>query len=535
MSAPTVPAARVSEGSRRHAPAPVARATLALARVEAVRLLRHPVVLLAYLAMAVYWVLPFVTGEPWTRFPVLHEKDRDTQGVALLVGLAALIAGNLAVLRARRHGTEESYGVLVLPRWARTAGHVLAGVPLALLAGVAAAAHVGVLAAARGAAGQVDPWEVATVPAVVLLLGALGVLVGRLVPSVAAVPLAIVAVYTAEVFAFDFFQRISTEDSRLSWLGLRAGTDPSTEAMPADLLSRPAGEHVVYLVGLTLVVALVALLHDHAPRVRAVTALALALLVTVPVGASQLRPVPDEIRAARVATTERPSTRHICTTADAATYCAFDTYQAWVPQWRDTVDGVRRLLPPEVAARPIAVRQRVVGTLKVEDGGVGYLDGAYREIWQADDRAAGTPDAVSAGTSWGTDLDAFNLAAAVAYRVVGGSVTGNLAEVCGGRAVVALWLAARSTPAAAAGFAEAVRNSSGSSFDTNTVTYGPSLSFNLGALTAARALLGLPADRVGAELRAQWGAVTGAKTPAAAVAARFDPAGPQRAPATGGC
>jgi hypothetical protein len=167
------------------------RAVLALARLETVRMLRHPVTVAAALFLAASWVSAwFAIGT--TRYPVLQNLDRDSAiGMLVLLGGAALIVGNLAVLRAQRDGTTGLSRVLILPDHARTVAHLLALLPLALVGAVLILARMAVLAICAPSAGHPNPYELAVGPAGVLLLGALGVLLGRLSRSAVAAPLAL--------------------------------------------------------------------------------------------------------------------------------------------------------------------------------------------------------------------------------------------------------------------------------------------------------------------------------------------------------
>src|SRR5690348_8517626 len=80
------------------------RAVLALARMETIRMCRHPVTIAAALFLAGSWVSAWFLIETG-RYPVLQELDRDSaMGVMILLGGAALVVGNLAVLRAHRDG-----------------------------------------------------------------------------------------------------------------------------------------------------------------------------------------------------------------------------------------------------------------------------------------------------------------------------------------------------------------------------------------------------------------------------------------------
>ncbi|MBP5871742.1 hypothetical protein F3K24_33440 [Streptomyces sp. LBUM 1485] len=106
-----------------------ARAVLALARVEARRLLLHPLVLVA---LVTYVALLLRSGDAAEdAYPVLQDIDRETQIGQLLLGLAVLVAVNLAVLRSHRRGTEAVFGVLVLQPWRRTVAHLLSVLPTA--------------------------------------------------------------------------------------------------------------------------------------------------------------------------------------------------------------------------------------------------------------------------------------------------------------------------------------------------------------------------------------------------------------------
>src|ERR1044072_5202656 len=163
----------------------------ALARVETVRMLRHPVTVVAILFLAGSWVSAwFAIGT--TRYPVLQDLARDSAiGMMVLLGGAALIVGNLAVLRAHRDGTESLSQVLILPPRTLPLAHLFAPLPLAVLGAVLIVARMAVLASLTPAAGHPSPPELAAGPATILLLGALGVLLGRLTRSAVVAPLAL--------------------------------------------------------------------------------------------------------------------------------------------------------------------------------------------------------------------------------------------------------------------------------------------------------------------------------------------------------
>ncbi|TWD80809.1 hypothetical protein FB561_1902 [Kribbella amoyensis] len=499
-------------------------AVFALTRIEAVRLLRHPVVLLALVALAAWWLLPWILGTAQNSFPVLHEQDQATAFPAMVVGFAALVAANRAVLRAHRHGTEELYGVRLVPRWGRTAAHLLAVVPLAVLVSGAAIAHVAALSTVPAAVGRVNPAELATAPALVLLLGASGVLLGRLVRSPAGAPLAVVLLLFGS-FAGDIIR--ASADGSARWLGLVGLQLGNEQAFTPDLLARPAGWHALYLVGLALFVAGAVLLRDRGPWVPVAGMLVVAVLGTVVAGSAQLRPLPEQVRLARVAATEQPASRQTCVVAGGVKYCMFAGYEARVAQWQPVVEGVRKLMPPQAAQQPLTVRQRVAATNPPPQGGSWVVGPAPVESWRADDLAAGTPGAVSVSTTWrpGSEGRAdfpLGLAYAVAARAVGTSDVEFAHGVqCGGRAIVALWLAASSRPDGVAAIKTQLAMSMGSSLALPVVDGGQSLLIDSRDVTVVQGMLGLPTDRVQAQVHRDWAQLTGPGVRTADIAARF--------------
>jgi hypothetical protein len=242
-----------------------ARPVLALARVEGARLLRHPLVVLASALLVAQWVVEQVGGDPAGAYPALQRADADTQTVLLTLAGAALVAANLAVLRARRHGAEPLFGTLAMPAWQRTAGHLLSLVIVGLLGALLAGAHIAYLATLPGAAGRPNPLELATGPVLVVLGGALGVLLARLVRSALAGPLAVLLLAWL-LFGVDSVGYGAGEAARYMWFSVYVPQTWSWWApVPADLLGRPAGWHLAYLAGIVLLVAVAALARSGGP------------------------------------------------------------------------------------------------------------------------------------------------------------------------------------------------------------------------------------------------------------------------------
>jgi hypothetical protein len=491
---------------------------LALARVEAVRLLRHPVTVAGILLFVGPELYGWLSGEA-SRYPVLQDEDWSKQFIALLVlGGAALVAANLAALRAHRHTTTALFDTLVLPRPLRTGAFLLAVVPFALLVAVLAAVRIGLLAAAPGAAGRPNAYELAAYPAVVLLLGAAGVLLARLARTVIVAPLLLMglAVVTLAVML------PSTPGATwLRWL-LPVAMEEPPMPLPVDLMSRPAGWHLAYVAGLIVLAAAAALAVSGA-RGRRLTAVgATGLSITVLAGSAQFFPVNDAVRADRATAVERPAEVQTCRRIDQVTYCAFDGFASWVDGWDAVVRGVLRGVPDDRARQPIAVRQRLSAVDRMAGGSVMTAEqqAADAAAWRRVDAEAGTPDAVTVGTRWGDGHSEMVLAGLVAYQVVvrAGAPAGG--SLCGARGVLVGWLAGQATPRATAGLREMDANSWGG-VPFRDPQFPVGLSVPDREMAVALALLKRPADEVAEVVRRSWAELSSARTPAERVGELF--------------
>jgi hypothetical protein len=501
------------------------RAMLALARVEAVRLLRHPLVIAGALLFIGPWAVGQLTGTG-DRYPVLQDADAAAQFVAmLLLGGAALVAANLAALRAHRHRASAMFDVLVLPDPWRTGGFLLAVLPLGAVAAALAGLRIAVLAASPGAAGRPSPWELLLYPAVVLLLGAAGVLLARFVRSVIIAPLALLG---QAVVSFAMLLPTTPGQSWLRWL-LPVVAEPAPLALPVDLMTRPAGRHLVYVCGLLVLAAVAALAASGARGRRLTLATAAGLSVAVLAGSAQLLPH-DAVDEARVVAQERPAEVQTCRPLGTVTYCAFPDFTAWIGAWDEVVRGVLRRVPDDVAGQPFAVRQRIPAQRSREDGAGSTAEErqALAESWRRADAAAGTPRTVVVGTSWGDGRSEIGFAGTVAYQVVSG--TGADGVVCGARAVLVGWLAGQSTSEAAAGLRE-VDASSWGGVGFGDPRFGmPVVTVPDREMTVVRALLRRPAGEVAAVVRASWAELSAAATPTERVGELFGVAVPPQVP-----
>ncbi|TDC84196.1 hypothetical protein E1193_06355 [Micromonospora sp. KC606] len=492
------------------APGDPRRAMVALARVEAVRLLRHPVTIAGILLFVGPELYGWLSGGA-NRYPVLQDEDRSKQFLALLaLGGAALIAANLAALRAHRHATTVLYDTFVLPQPWRTGAFLLSVVPFGLLVAVLVAVRIGLLAAVPGAAGRPNPYELAAYPAAVLLLGAAGVLLARLVRAVIVAPLLLLVLAVVTVAGL---LPSTPAAARLRWL-LPIAMDEPPMPLPVDLMSRPAGWHLAYVVGLIVLVAAAALAVTGARGRRLVAAGAAGLSITVLAGSAQFFPTSDAVRTAQATAAERPAEMQSCQRIDQVTYCAFDDFAPWVGGWDAVVRGVLRRVPEAQARQPLAVRQRISTADRAANGLVVTAEeqAAAAAAWRRVDADAGTPNAVTVGTRWGDGESEIGFAGLVAYEVVaraGGPAGG---QVCGARGVLVGWLAGQATPKATDGLREVDANSWGG------VPFGEwqfpvALSVPDREMAVALALLKRPADEVAELVRRSWAELSAAGTP----------------------
>jgi hypothetical protein len=458
---------------------PSRRAALALARREAWLLLRHPLVVVAVAAYAALLIRQAAGGSD---YPVLQVSDQEGLLGGVLIGLAGLVAANASVLRSHRHGTEAHFGVLVVSAWWRSAAHCLAVVPLALIVGALVAGQFAREAARPGAVGHGSFFELATGPLVVLLLGVLGVLLGRLVRSAFAGPLAAVALL-ALVFV------LAGAPTALRWMGPIAA-DEGAAPLPSGLVGRPASWHALYLAGVALLVAVAAVGVAGAWRATPVRATALVAVAATLVGSvAQLAGPSDGLVAARERATDDPGAVQECVRREATTYCAFPEFTPWIDEWRAVADGVRELAGAGDADRELIVRQRV-----------NAVDGP---AWNANP-PPGPRGEVTVGTAWGGERE-LEFAASVARGLVADDETA-WAPYCDARGVLITWLAIRAVPDGEALFAETQSHMGGGGATILAPVVPVSLRDREYAVV--RALLDEPAAEVARRVAESWAELT---------------------------
>lgn len=480
-------------------------ATLALARFEAVRLLRHPALgagLALYVAYLSYYLATGGSGG----FPVLQDQDQFTQPGMLALAMAAMLSANAAALRPHRHGTAAHFDVLALPPWRRTLALLLALIPASLAAAVLVALQFTFAALQPAAAGRASPAELATGPAVVLLLGAAGVLLARLVRSMMAAPLVVVGLLALE------YVLLLTE-SGAAWLQ-PIRLPAAGMSLPANLVGRPAAWHLSYLLGLTVLFAVLAIMRSGGSGVLGKAMTAGAVAVTGTAAVFQWTAPSAPVKAARLQATERPAGMQECRRHGPTVYCAFPDFLAWAVDWDDVVRGVRALLPDGPAQRHLIIRQRVHALTSSLSLGWSEVPSAPVGSWAADDRTAGTPDPIPVGTSWG-NIPRLRLAAAVAYKAVTGStMRPHSPVVCDARGIVVMWLAVKATRGTQAGLQQLQAQSQGGGVVVNAIDDMDAGSINLRDRDFAvlKHLLVKPTAEGGQRVRAHWAELTSPKT-----------------------
>jgi hypothetical protein len=509
-------------GGPREVPAEVRsrRSMLALAAVESGRLLRHPAVLAAT-ALSV-WLL-----WRWGRStaPVLHYADIATQVPLAPLAAAALLATNLAVLRPHRDGAVDLYGATRLTLARRTLAHLLSVLPLVVLGGVLVAADLAWLAGVPGSVGAPHIAEAATGPALIALGGCLGVALGRFWRSVAVAPLALVVLAVGSLTLTELHMGGHGQRSWV-WLGatLRAVTiDPP----PAELLGRPATSHLVYLLGITVVLGALAVWRSQAQarlrrRGQAATATVLVVGLAATAGAAvvQTRQISPALAARRLAALTNPAAELACQRRGPAVYCVFPGFEPQIGLWEPTVRAVVAGVPPAAAARalPVTVAQRVGWSRLIPEED--FPDGE-------EEPARSGPPVAPVGTAWGRDgLAQARLATNVAARLTGLTLpepppdgaseqpSGQpvLNPACQAHGVVVLWLAGHASPYAAEGIRQGIASTYDGTFTLTHDVYPEDPWFGERAGRFALTLLDRPRDQVAQALWRNWELVTSPET-----------------------
>ncbi|UQU64950.1 hypothetical protein COUCH_00870 [Couchioplanes caeruleus] len=445
------------------------------------------------LGMSTLWTgvvlaVALCTAWGWTTEPRWDVFTANSGMASLVLAGFLVLIGHLAASRDHRHGATESARTLPSPARRRTVG-LLALVPTAGLVAVLAVGVELVLLLPSWPAGAFDPWLMAVAVVTPMIGAAVGVAVGRWLPSTAAGPLTLFGL--AAVLAM--LPVLGSSADALAWLLFPVVVDENV----APTMPRPTGAHLIYLVALLVVVIAAALLRHG--RTLASTVMAVALVVAVaavqrqqderlPAGPEAAQPYLDE------------SAQH-CEQRNRVTYCALYGYGRWISLWEEAVDPVVSALPAGLTDLP-SVRQGVGPATSVivdqhwgrhgswartsrTDLTVQYV----RVLLRMPDQLAGRPGPGS--------LPERNRAV-----LPGGSVELSTGPRCSGagqlRTVIALWLLAQSGEDG-----RALLN------DPNELHLGR-VDVGEAEIEAAKRLLDAPRDRLNAMVVDNWDAMRSA-------------------------
>ncbi|WP_217546266.1 ABC transporter permease [Streptomyces sp. GbtcB6] len=435
---------------------------------------------LLYLAYVGYGL--FGRDEGMDAYPVLHDVDRTTQGGPELFAVALLVCVHRAALLDRRRGLEEQFGVLAMAPARRTLAHALSVVPFAVGMALVVDLQFAWSALRPGAVGHGSLFELAVAPLTVLLAGALGVLLARVLPHPAA-PLLI-------LLALGFVTILLPGGSGthgVHWLWpvvLENGGTP----VPGELLGRPAGWHALYLVGLTvlLVCAAMWVAGGRARVLKAATAVALAAAVA---GAAGQAPGDSAgLQAARKAEADHPARYQTCVERAGSRYCAYPDWKGWTVDWAGVVHRVQAEAGGDAAMTRLTVRQRIQEIIDLTA--------------DATLPTSSTPGTVTVGTQWGGNRVP-EFAVGVARVLVAGSEHASL-DMCDARVVTTMWLALATDPTPTDTFRHLRIDDSLSGPAAVLTSDGGSMSVSAQQTEVVRELFREPHDTVAARVKAHW-------------------------------
>lgn len=512
-------------------PGTASRAVVQLALVEARHLLRHPAFRVGLLILTPVVFLSTIEGTAM----VLSSEDVVVTLLLVPLALSGLIAANRCSLRSRRFATDEMLAAASISSQARTAALLLATLALVPV-GVAVTALAVLASKLGGAIGW--PHLPVLASGVLWLVGAAmcGVLVARWLPHSIFGPVAVVVIVLLQT-------NLGHMHEQWRWLHFSPFSD---SYRGHEFAVQHHDWHLVYIVGLILLVSAIALARFGIPRSVLMLLVASAAL-TLPAAWFQTRPPTAAQVATIIGYLENPGGGQVCEQHGTVEYCAFPTWEGWIDEWRDPVEGVRAALPPHVTDQPLAVHQFPL--IDIENN----LPSRVRaqidpgQVWSGD-------SVVRPNDTWGRltwvdqsryGLDQLSLAYKVAAQAVGLPISvGWEQEKCfaGGQArtVVALWLAGRSTPYTAEALRRYIEHPIGADGSySNVDVEGPlsldlvsayedwlpeqvpehASSFLLSDLLATEALLEEPSTRIGSDLIDNWSAVT---DPATSTSELFD-------------
>jgi hypothetical protein len=411
-----------------------------------------------------------------------------------------VLAGQRAVTRDARDGTEELFDSCPVTAPTRTVGFLLSAVtPVVTLVAFLAVLAGCIAWRSSVVYGSLSGDDVADVLAAVLLGAgglALGVALGRwvrfsLVPVVAVAGIAFATVVINGVGGHHWNPYVALS------------TAPTVEGDSPVFGDRPGLWHLAWIVGLSALVVAIALARHRRDRLVALVAVgSLAVVVVSGIGATRpMAPASARLIAARIS---EPEAHQTCRATAAVSVCVY-------PRHAGLIDKVLEIVAPVAAALPdgsarLTMRQRYEQELA-------DLPPEVRSLLRPGDLRR--PDG-EVPLSYGDELldslssPAFDLALAAAGLPARADAQLRPAVVAGqARGVLALWLATRGL---GRGDVDALTTSplpaSPDSFERGSLEVGscsvPPVVWSAQDLEAARAVVALPSAAVAEVIAAGW-------------------------------
>lgn len=440
---------------------------LSLARVEARKLLRHPLVVLGS-------ILPFAItiGVTWRDVPVLNRHDSLTVDALVPLAATVLIAAHLATMRSRRYKTTELLDSLVTSDATVTAAHLLSVMYVSFFALVLVIVQLTYMKVIGGVAAP-RPVVILIGPTLVAFAGGFGVALGRWAPRMFAAPLGLSGLVALSTVLIG-----NTYQHNREWLSLWVPGE-GLAGIASEITLRPQGWRLGYFLGLVAIAASIAFIHHASKRVIAACLALVALLGTF-IAAIQL--AKENPRSLQTAITtqlreawENPSCREFSSVA----YCPLPGYEPWIDRWRKPTEGVLAAAPAEARPTDLRLLQAPGNSESYDEDRNNRVSRWLHREWRRGTLALETD--IHPSMRWGRNSaqgeSELSIALMVAARTIGVDTRFRLTDndlqamgnpprsrfkagrrysQCGtleqGRAIVGLWLAAQATDGTEAAF-----------------------------------------------------------------------------------
>ncbi len=489
-----------------------------LACADVWRVLRHPAFIAGVLLTPLMLIAATESETNW------REVSAGTALALVPLGWMTIIATNLVALRPQRTGTDELFAALPAAQPVRSSALLATALGPVTIATVLAG---GWLAFVVGSRDQLrgSPQLDETAVGLLIVVGSVcvGVAVARWLPNAGFGMLAAVATIVIQLRFLDVatWPWNRTEGDPLRFLAFIA--EPT--GVRDDFLEiRPSGWHLLYLGGLVVVMAGVALARDGIRRpVGAV--LSVGVLVAGGAGWMQTRHPSTARENEIVSYLAEPVANQVCEQAGAVRYCAYPDFAADLPEWRTRVEATLTLLPAKAFDKraPLEVIQRPAIIVSSDDCVPGsFKDGlppgvaarlSSADLWPADGQVHPPLEDESFPCSE-FDVDGFFLAVQTGAWATGlppAPHDDNERCTASGqaRSAVALWAGAAASPDGARTLRRVTdEGSTGGGPLINLVEWDDppmwGVDYAVGDAEVALAMLDLPAAEVSSTLDRDW-------------------------------